>query len=657
MKALSLKILIPSLITSAILTGCGGSSNSPISTAQSSTQTQSSEEASAPEPFKIGLLPDTQGGTDAQGQAHVSIYPMREVLAHQASAGVDMVIAVGDLTDKGSDIEFAEWRSVADAYAEQGIEFMPLMGNHETSYAYTYNWIENMKNFIPEDAVHMPDYEWINYYVVRENVAVFALAYYNLPVAFSWIKETVESLEGIEHIVVASHDGLIGAKYGQTLEQIVDGTKDDDWVYSVQPQIREFFADKDVVYVQGHEHQYQRSLVSAKTTLETFPSSSTPTGGNYRMDTYTQIMSGNASYKGYEFRFGERELVQMIVSQKNATMENGSENFDVNSAMLTFTGPRLDYEAYYASHTATSNDADQDFTAEWHLMDKFSRTKNRCESVIYPNSILSDTRPVLVFQTRYMTNECYADDGSYVNLVGGQNNTFNRTDTRTRDLGFTPGLTRAESMNDLLRLAYQWLYQVHENWSPNLNSPLRVVPDYDAEELLIPETTIDLKEHITLSWQTSTNTASDILIVSGTQNQTGIYQDDYGVLKDIEVDTGLGNSQTDGSAKQAVVLPITATKEWDISTAVSDAYAVQFTAAETYDAATVVLGVLTGDEWQPVAPSSCVVDSAWTDSYLTTPPTLDAGCEDYPLTGYDSEFGNRWWVVLNRDAELALIGQ
>ena len=126
----------------------------------------------------------------------------------------------------------------------------------------------------------MPDYEWINYYVIRDNVLVFALAYYNLPVAFEWIKETVEATNDIDHIVVASHDGLIGAKYGQTREQIVDGTKDDDWVYSVQPQIREFFADHDVIYVQGHEHQYQRSLVSAKTTLQTLPSSSTPTGGN-----------------------------------------------------------------------------------------------------------------------------------------------------------------------------------------------------------------------------------------------------------------------------------------------------------------------------------------------------------------------------------------
>ena len=655
MNALSIKTLIPSLLATAVLAGCGGSDSSPTSPVASPNETPAESAPQATEPFTIGLLPDTQGGSDANGQAHVAIYPMREVLAHQVAEGVDMVIAVGDLTDNGSDIEFAEWRSVADAYAEQGIEFMPLMGNHETSYAYTYNWIENMKHFIPQDAVHMPDYEWINYYVIRDNVLVFALAYYNLPVAFEWIKETVEATDGIDHIVVASHDGLIGAKYGQTREQIVDGTKDDDWVYSVQPQIREFFADHDVIYVQGHEHQYQRSLVSAKTTLQTLPSSSTPTGGNYRMDTYTQIMSGNASYKGYEFRYGERELVQMIVAQKNATMSNGSEHFDVNSALLTFSGDRVDYQAFFAPHTATSNDPEQDFTADWHLMDKFSRTKNRCESVIYPNSILPDTRPVLVLQTRYLTNECYADDGSYVNLVGGQNNTFNRTDTRSRDMSFTPGITRAESMNDLLRLAYQWLYQVHENWTPNLNSPVRIIPDYANNELLIPETTIDLKEHVTLSWQVSTGTASDVLIISGTQNQTGVYQDDYGVEKDIETESGLANSQTDGSTKQAIVLPSTASKDWDISTALSDHYAVQFTGAEAFDAAAVTLGILDNGEWQPIAPVNCVMDSAWTDSYLVEPPVRDAECEDYPLTGYDSAFGNRWWVVLTRDAEIALI--
>ncbi|WP_158967653.1 metallophosphoesterase [Paraglaciecola sp. L3A3] len=607
--------------------------------------------------FKIGLLPDTQGGSDSEGQAHVAMHPMSELLKHQAAAGTNMVIALGDLTDNGSEVEFAEWRSVADSYKEQGIEFLPVMGNHETSYAYTYNWIENMKHFIPEDAVHMPSYEWVNYYVIRENVLIIGLAYYNLPIAFDWIKQVVlENEDKIEHIVVASHDGLIGAKYGQTREQIVDGTKGDNWVFDVQPKIRKFFAERDVIYVQGHEHQYQRSLISSQTALTTLPSSSTPTGGNYRMNTYTQIIAGNASYKGYEFRFGERDLVQMIVSQKNATNSSGSTHYDVNSSFLTFNQERVDYQSYFAEHTAHSNAAEEEFAADWHMSDKFSRTTNRCETVVYPNSILQDTRPVLVLSPEYKTNDCYANDGSYVSLVGGENNTFNRTDTRTRDMGITPGFSRAETLNDLMRLSFQWLFQYHESWSPNLNSSARVIPDYDNDEMIIPETTIDLKEHVTLSWMPADGTASDILIVSGTQNQTGVYQDDYGVTKDIEADTGLTLSQTDGSAKQAMVLPATATQSWDISNAVADAYAVSFTAPETIDASTVQLASYNND-WAAIAPAECVVTQAWDESFLTQTPSRDAACSDYPLVGYDSEFGNRWWVVLTADAELALINK
>jgi hypothetical protein len=261
----------------------------------------SSPSESAYQPYKIGLLPDTQGGSDSEGQSHVAMHPMREVLSHQADAGVDMVIALGDLTDKGTTVEWAEWTSVAESYKDQGIEFLPVMGNHETSYAYTVEWIKTMRDYIPEDAVHMPGFEWINYYVIRENVLIVGLAYYNLPIAFSWIQDVIESNEDqIDHIVVASHDGLVGAKYGQTREQIVEGTKDDDWVYSVQEDIRDYFSQHDVIYVQGHEHQYQRSLITAQTALTTTSSGSTPEGGNYRMNAYTQIMAGNASYKGYE---------------------------------------------------------------------------------------------------------------------------------------------------------------------------------------------------------------------------------------------------------------------------------------------------------------------------------------------------------------------
>ncbi|WP_231758613.1 metallophosphoesterase family protein [Microbulbifer elongatus] len=672
---LTSKFTLPALVLvvafANLLSGCdsdSGETQTPIIpeevNEQPEAEPETDEEESAEEEtptaamFRIGLLPDTQGGTDSEGQAHVSLHPMAEVLKHQEALGVDLVIALGDLTDHGSEIEFAEWRSIADGYAEQGIEFLPVMGNHETSYAYTVEWIDNMRDFIPADAVHMPGYEWVNYYVVRENVLVVGLAYYNLPIAFEWIKQVVyEHQENVDHIVVASHDGLIGAKYGQTREQIVEGTKDDNWVYQVQPQIREFFADHDVIYVQGHEHQYQRSIISAKTALNTLPSSSTPAGGNYRMDVYTQIIAGNASYKGYEFRYGERDLVQMIVSQKNATYSSGSEAYDVNSSILTFEGPRVDYVSYFAPHTAKSNDASYAFDADWKLGDHFSRTTNRCETVIYPDAIPEGTRSALVLQPEYRTNECLAPQGGYAKLMGGRNQTFNRTDTRTRDMGFTPGLSRAESLNDLMRLAYQWLYQYHENWTPNLNSPLRAAPDYDNDELIIPETTIDLKEHVTLSWLAATDeTASDILIVSGTQNQTGVYQDDYGVLKDIQADSGLPMSRPDGGEKPPVTLPETASQSWDLSTAVSDRYVLDFTGPESADES-LILSMRAGTEWLPLAEPMCVVEASWQDSFLDSAPERVAGCEEQPLVGIDPAAPNQWWAVLQQDAELALVAR
>lgn len=647
-------------LMAALLSACGGSDyDTPAPPVGQTPEPVPTPEPTPPTQFVLGLLPDTQGGTDAQGQAHVAMHPMREVLKHQAENGVNMVIALGDLTDNGSKVEFDEWISVARQYRQQGIEFLPVMGNHETSYAYTVQWIDNMREFIPEDAVHMPGYEWVNYYVVRDNVLIVGLAYYNLPIAFQWIKDTVFSLEDqIEHIVVASHDGLIGAKYGQTREQIVDGTKDDGWVYDVQPQIRQFFAEHDVIYVQGHEHQYQRSLITAKTTLTTLPSGSTPTGGNYKMGAYTQIMAGNASYKGYEYRFGERELVQMVVAQKNATYDKGSEHFDVNSSLLTFTGPRVDYQSYAAPHTAKSNNADQQFSADWYLMDKFSRSNNRCETMIYPNSIHHDTRPVLVFQTQYLTTDCYAEDGTVARLIGGSNDTFNRTDTRTRSMSYTPGISRAESLLDLTRLAYQWLFIAHESWTPNLNSPMRVIPDEAEDELLIPETTVDLKEHVTLSWLDKTaDTITDRLIISGTQNQAGLYQSAYGAAKDIQSESGLPMSQTDGSHKSPVTLPDSAKGSWDISNAKADSYVVQFTGPDSLEADKLLLASLQDGQWQALASADCLIEQSWNEDWLTSKPARDAACENQPLVGIDKTFGNRWWAVLNADVELALINR
>ncbi|WP_112478668.1 metallophosphoesterase family protein [Vibrio variabilis] len=629
----------------------------------------------APE-LKIGLLPDTQGGG-----YNVAIHPMEAVLKKHQAEGANMVIAVGDLTDNGSTKEWEQWTGVAEKYREAGIEFIPLMGNHETSYAYTVEWIENMRHFIPEDAIHMPGSEWLNYYVKRNNVLVIALAYNNLPVAFDWITEVIETNEGqFEHVVIASHNGLVGAKYGLIREEIVEGEKGKDLLFDIHQDIKELFAKHDVIWVQGHDHQYQRSQVHARRygsnvqaqlegDTDNSTLGSTPSGGNYRMPSYTQIITGNASYKGYEYRYGEREKIQDIIQHKVDTNKNGSSHFDVNAPMLTFKGDRVDYRAYSAPHTISRNEDGEkelaDGSIQWQLMDQFTRGLNRCESIIYPNSIPEGQRPVLNHLVKYYTNHCVAKDGSTVQLVGGTNNTFNRIDSKTRSMDYTAGKSRAETMNDMMRLAHQFMYVENKAWDPNLNAAERVVKgdkktdDTGAEtgSVVVNETTIDMKEHVTVSWLEKTkDTLSDMVIISGMQVHGGTYQGAYGAAKNLKTDSGLAKSQPDGTSKAPVTnLPSTATQMWDVDKNIADTFGLEFTTNTSLNHNNAQLAHYREDKWQPLTTRECVVEGPWDESYIETPPQRPAACGDAPVVGYDSQYGSRWWVMLNKDTQLALI--
>ena len=669
--------MIAAVVLAALLGGCGGSDNNSRTT---SAGGNSQPEAPIGDPgggkgddpgvpggepetpgeletpqrtaLKIGILPDTQGGGE-----NVSIHPMEAVLARFESLGVDIVIPVGDLTDNGSTRELQQWTGIASKYRDRGMEFLPLMGNHEDSYAYMVEWIENMKGYIPQDAVHMTGAQYLDYFVVRDNVLIIVLKYYHLPVAFQWIKQVVEeNRDKVEHIVIASHDGLVGAKYGETREMIVEGVKGDDRLFHQWDEIRAFFSKHDVLWVQGHEHMYQRSVIKAPLGIDA--SSWRASERNYRLPQYTQIVSGNASYKGYEFRYGERELVQSVIQQKMATLSNGSLAFDANATVLSFEGPRVDMQAYFAEHTIENNEqgVKELEKPQWRLFDKFSRSTDRCERIVYANSIPAGTRPVMVLDPQYWTNACTAQDGSQARLIAGVNDTFNRLESTTRTLGWTPGFSRAESQADLMRLAYQFLFQYHESWTPNLNGRDRLRPSADQFEVEVPETTIDMKEHVTLSWlEAAGDTASDILIVSGTQQQTGTFSSAYGAAKDIEVDAGLPGSQPDGSAKAPVRLPPRATKKWDIADAVADPYVLQFTAREGLSPGDHTLARTVDGKWQPLVSEGCMLDVPFGEGMLQTAPIRPAGCEGQPLVGYDKSFGNRWWAVLDSDVEVALI--
>ena len=52
-----------------------------------------------------------------------------------------------------------------------------------------------------------------------------------------------------------------------------DAIKDDNVLFELQPRIRQCFSQHDVIYVQGHEHQYQRPLIAATSSLLRFSGS------------------------------------------------------------------------------------------------------------------------------------------------------------------------------------------------------------------------------------------------------------------------------------------------------------------------------------------------------------------------------------------------
>lgn len=85
------------------LSACGSSNDNTttIPTLEPTTPDLSPKFAAGAE-FYIGLLPDTQGGTDAEGQAHVAMHQMAEVLIRQSNSGVDLLITLSNLIDNGS---------------------------------------------------------------------------------------------------------------------------------------------------------------------------------------------------------------------------------------------------------------------------------------------------------------------------------------------------------------------------------------------------------------------------------------------------------------------------------------------------------------------------------------------------------------------------
>lgn len=629
------------------LAGCNSSDNN-NSADESQSDTPGSgvdnPESTPDSPLKVAILPDTQGGGN-----NASIIPMRTLLETYQKESVDVVLVVGDLSENATPGEYEQWLSVANDFKEDFV-LLPLQGNHDIKGT-DQDWYDSVGDFIPEDAIHMSGQEYKTYAWMKDNVLVVTVSYGHMPYAYDFVREMIETYrEQADHIILSSHNTMVGSRYGYVREKAVeawDTSASDQAFLQVHEAYRDLFAENDVIYVAGHEHQYSRSLVKGQF------------GGHF-----TEIVSGNASYKGYDSRYGESEQIQNVIMAK--MNDRGDDGLiDVNASIFTFSGDQMDYVSWFDSHSITSNEDGMMELAnvDWKLLDRFSRTNQACEKIVFPASIPETNQANMTHDKSYRTSPCLSNTGISARILDGENRIFNRYDTRTRTTNAEPGLSTAANNYALAARYYRWLYIDDASWNPNLNNSQRVrmVNAGTAdEELEIRETTIDMKKHVTLSWVDGWGgSQSPALIVSGLQGQDGAYLDTKGNLKDITAETGLAGSFGDGSeqGKQPVTLPAgRVNSNFNLlDDAGGDDYVLEFSVPEGLDPANLMLARWNDtDAWVPVVSTECLSQSTYQSTYLSALPVdVNSGCTSVAgvIDGDDSHF----WARLNHEGAFALV--
>ena len=647
---------ILALSVAGLLSACGGSDSDGQEDLQPTPETPTPEQP-APQPeqpqqpadpvpaLTFGVLPDTQGGASSTSQ-----HPMRAILDLYKQQGVDVVLVAGDLGEDGTPAEYRQWREVADDYTSD-MAFLPIMGNHDNK-GKDQDWHDWIGAIIPADATHMDGSRNKNYSWVKDNVLFINISYGWLAFAYDFENEILRHRDHVDHIILQTHNSFVGNKYGLVREKIVEGylqEESDVKFLEYYDRFRDLLATHDVIYVSGHEHMYARSLIRDSVNRS-----------------FTQIISGNASYKGYENRFGEHEQVQYTVMLKASTEDTGT--LDVTAPIFRTAGDRIDYSAYYAGHSIRSNaEGPKELASpQWKLFDRFSRSADRCEKIVFPSSIPPGSQLYNIYDATYRTSACASTGGSVARILDGTNQTFNRHDTRTRTMSAEPGVSLYSGNLEMLSAMYRYMFVSHASWRPNLNNSQRariVAAGTPDEEVEIRGTTIDLKKHLVLAWQPkSDEVVSDILTVSGIAGQGGTYIDPWGRPKNIESDTGLPGSRGDGSeaGKAPVALPAWASRSWTLSQdGAGDPFVLEFAVPDSVSAesATLARRDPTTGEWQPLVDPVCISKSAYVPAYLTQAPSdLTGSCVADVVVGHDAGSG-AFWARIQHEGEFALVAR
>ncbi len=322
---------------------------------------------------------------------------------------------------------------------------------------------------------------------------------------YDWIQQVIEeNAETVDHIVVINHEGFSTRRRPQMYEEeaynaylnLLDeeyfqeattAESDDErpealdlLAYDVgqlgyitqqaesQPNLVEdlfgLFAHYNVHYLVGHDHQYKRSAIH-----------SIP--GDKRSPFFTEIISGNASWKAYENNFGTNALYESAIAQQNfvdipdsgAGKDHSSTiSFviaEVNNRQVTYTNhyARLNGDIGFDDGFASKNQLRYDYdNNQWNFFEEVNGTTvNNPITITWKigdvASYTSDAVKRIVGPTEnYFTTTTTPDGQGYIGteftIIDGNNMTYNSSSAALR-LDEEGGAT-LQNMSELLALSW-----------------------------------------------------------------------------------------------------------------------------------------------------------------------------------------------------------
>ena len=642
------------------------------------------------------------------------------------------------------DVEPREKKSVNNV--DNGID--PYEGHDPLAYDQGYKLYSAYPGSLIQDEINAgnvtgyPGIEDLVYYFVKDNTLFVAVDVYASELVstcyectwltfFPWVKDVITShREAVDHVIVYAHEAFTTkkrptlfdeAEYNNYLASTEPDADDaeplpgimgidvgqlgqlelqDESSPGLSEEVLGFFAENDVIYIAGHDHQYSHSVIHSVKGDKT---------SNY----FNHFVSGNVSWKSYNNRYGENPHYETLISQDNHS-NSDEKNTKVSFMMVEIAGRQVTTTHWYARHSLSEDDVThgaywdaesntwfkpQSFDAEsgevvfeeipvvWEKGEVFTHTAGAAKRLVSPLENYWAT-------TSTPENQGYI--GTEASILDGYNLTYNSVEVfRSGETEVSIDMFARDDNGNVIMETYSYA-------DPDSGEPVcvRQIPrvievdyildenndgtgeflqniGYTSENVVVDNKTCtyeevvttvypnestarrvdNLSELVSLSWMVDEDvtTVSDILLISNTRAQDGTYDNNYGYAQPASTSQNYFNK--DGEERTN---PTQVVRDGEITDEDNaDAFAIAITAPEGVELNTLTIAKYVDGVWVDVMSPVCLTSTGYSDDFSVMysgqgPEGNEPDGCNYQYWGYNFN-NNSVWGFIHTDGHYALI--